>query len=55
MSDALGEGYVQALRAAWPEVPESCDFVMHWWRSTPPRWWLADAQRMGLITTNSLA
>ena len=28
---ALGDGYVDALRATWAEVPESADFVMHWW------------------------
>jgi hypothetical protein len=32
MRDALGDGYVQALRGAWPAVPESADFVMYWWR-----------------------
>ena len=54
MSDALGEGYVQALRAAWPEVPESCDFVMHWWQHAAAQVAAGHAQRMGLITTNSL-
>ncbi len=31
MRTALGDGYVEALRATWPEVPESADFVMYWW------------------------
>lgn len=31
MRAALGDGYVQALRSSWPEVPESADFVMYWW------------------------
>src|SRR5690606_16930350 len=31
MRQALGDGYVEALRGAWPEVPESADFVMYWW------------------------
>jgi hypothetical protein len=31
MRAALGDGYVQALREAWPSVPESADFVMYWW------------------------
>ncbi|MEI2625365.1 MAG: hypothetical protein V9G23_16805 [Giesbergeria sp.] len=31
MRAALGDGYVLALRGAWPEVPESADFVMFWW------------------------
>ena len=28
MRTALGDGYVEALRGAWPEMPESADFVM---------------------------
>lgn len=28
MRQALGDGYTEALRAAWPAVPESADFVM---------------------------
>jgi hypothetical protein len=28
---ALGDGYVEALRDSWPDVPESADFVMYWW------------------------
>ncbi|MBS0414122.1 MAG: class I SAM-dependent DNA methyltransferase [Proteobacteria bacterium] len=55
MGDTLGEGYVQALRTAWPEVPESCDFVMHWWQHAAAQVAAGAAQRMGLITTNSLA
>ncbi len=31
MRDALGDGYVEALRGAWPDVPETADFVMYWW------------------------
>ena len=27
---ALGDGYADALRGTWPEVPESADFVVHW-------------------------
>lgn len=26
----LGDGYVEALRGAWPEAPERADFVMFW-------------------------
>ena len=31
MREALGDGYAEALRAAYPDVPESADFVMSWW------------------------
>ena len=44
----LGDGYVEALRGAWPEVPERADFVMFW------RAPCGTARRFGFITTNSL-
>ena len=51
---ALGDGYVQALRGAWKEVPESADFVMHWWSRAAALVTAGSARRFGLITTNSL-
>ncbi len=54
MRDALGDGYTQALRGAWPEVPESADFVMYWWHHAAQEVASGRARRMGLITTNSL-
>lgn len=54
MRDALGDGYTQALRSAWPEVPESADFVMYWWHRAAAQVAAGHVQRMGLITTNSL-
>ena len=54
MRAALGDGYVQALRSAWPEVPESADFVMYWWHRAAAQVAAGHVQRMGLITTNSL-
>jgi len=54
MRAALGDGYVQALRGAWPEVPESADFVMHWWSRAAATVAVGNARRFGLITTNSL-
>jgi hypothetical protein len=59
MRAVLGDGYVDALRAAYPEVPESADYVMYWWaraaellrRSEGER---AEWRRFGLITTNSV-
>lgn len=54
MRRALGDGYTEALRKTWPEVPESADFVMYWWQRAAE---LAGAQAIeafGLITTNSL-
>lgn len=54
MRDALGDGYTQALRSAWPEVPDSADFVMYWWHRAAAQVAAGHVQRMGLITTNSL-
>ena len=54
MRVALGDGYADALRAAWPEVPESADFVMYWWHKAAETVRRAQAERFGLITTNSL-
>ena len=54
MRAALGDGYVQALRSAWPEVPESADFVMFWWHHAAAQVAAGHTRRLGLITTNSL-
>lgn len=54
MRAALGDGYVEALRGVWPEVPESADFVMHWWSRASALVAKGQARRFGLITTNSL-
>ena len=51
---ALGEGYVDALRSTWKEVPESADFVMYWWSRAAALVAHGKTRRFGLITTNSL-
>lgn len=51
---ALGDGYVEALRAAWPDVPDSADFVMYWWDRAAELTRAGRLRRFGLITTNSL-
>ena len=51
---ALGDGYAQTLRATWPEVPESADFVMYWWHHAAAQVRAGAARRFGFITTNSL-
>lgn len=51
---ALGDGYAEALRAAWSDVPETADLVMYWWHHAAV---LANAgaiRRFGFITTNSI-
>ncbi|MDP2405619.1 MAG: hypothetical protein Q8M50_05120, partial [Hydrogenophaga sp.] len=54
MRAALGDGYAQTLRATWPEVPESADFVMYWWHHAACLVRAGAARRFGFITTNSL-
>ncbi len=54
MREALGDGYVQALRRAWPQVPESADLVMYWWHHAAQLVAQNKVERVGLITTNSL-
>ena len=64
MRDALGDGYTEALRAAYPKMPQSADFVMFWWEKAAlaacgyePATEKAKAKgtrRFGFITTNSL-
>jgi hypothetical protein len=54
MRAALGDGYAEALRGAWPEVPESADFVMYWWHQAADLTRAGRLRRFGFITTNSL-
>ncbi len=54
MRSALGDGYVDALRSSWPEVPESADLVMYWWHQAALTVSTDQAQRFGFITTNSI-
>ena len=54
MRDALGDGYVEALRKTWADVPESADFVMYWWDHSAELTRAEKLRRFGLITTNSL-
>jgi hypothetical protein len=67
MRQALGDGYVEALRGAWGSspspsgrgqgeggVPESADFVMFWWHHAAQLVAQGKLSRFGFITTNSL-
>ncbi|MCP5141075.1 MAG: class I SAM-dependent DNA methyltransferase [Gammaproteobacteria bacterium] len=54
MRQALGDGYVEALRGAWKAVPESADFVMYWWHLAAETARAGKLRRFGFITTNSL-
>ncbi len=54
MRSALGDGYAEALRSTWKDVPESADFVMYWWHKAALTVRAGGARRFGFITTNSL-
>jgi hypothetical protein len=54
MREALGDGYVEALRKVWHDVPDSADFVMYWWSQAARLTADGKTRRFGLITTNSL-
>jgi len=55
MREALGDGYVEALRKVWKgDVPESADFVMFWWRKAAELLSNGKSKRFGFITTNSI-
>jgi hypothetical protein len=51
---ALGDGYVESLRKAWKEVPNSSDLVMYWWHHAATLVAKKSLRRAGLITTNSI-
>jgi hypothetical protein len=55
MREDLGDGYAEALRAAYHEVPESSDFVLYWWHKAAELTRTGRVKRFGLITTNSLS
>jgi hypothetical protein len=55
MRDDLGDGYVETLRATYPEVPESANFVMYWWHKAAELVSEQKAKRFGLITTNAIS
>ncbi len=47
-------GYIDALRKIYTEVPDSADFVMHWWQRAAELTRAGKCRRFGFITTNSL-
>jgi hypothetical protein len=52
--EALGDGYVDALRAAYKHVPDSADLVTYWWYRAAEEVAAGRTIRAGLITTNSI-
>ena len=52
--ESFGDGYVAALRTAYPDVPGTADYVMHWWHRAAAEVAADRAVRAGLITTNTI-
>ena len=55
MREDLGDGYAETLRAAYPDVPESANFVMYWWHKAAQLVSAQKVKRFGLITTNAIS
>lgn len=55
MRAALGDGYVDALRSTWRELPESADLVMYWWHVAAELTRHKKVRQFGFIATNSLS
>ena len=53
--EEFGDGYVDALRATYDEVPKTADYVMYWWYRAAQKVAAGETIRAGLITTNSIA
>jgi hypothetical protein len=54
MREALGDGYTEALRKAWPGIDGSVDLVMYWWEKAARLAREGRIRRFGFITTNSI-
>ena len=55
MRQRLGDGYVEAIRKAYPKLPADIDFVIYWWKRAAEYVARRGALRSGLVTTNSLS
>ncbi|WP_435751568.1 class I SAM-dependent DNA methyltransferase [Thauera sp. AutoDN2] len=54
MRQELGDGYVDALQAAWPDVPQASDFVLRWWHKAAGLVASDSATSFGFIASNSI-
>jgi hypothetical protein len=51
---AFGDGLTDALREAYPELPDTADLVMYWWWRAAQTFSNESLRRFGFITTNSI-
>lgn len=54
MRRALGDSYVDALRSAYSDVPDTSDYVMYWWHRAAELVRSGQTQRFGFITPSSV-
>ena len=54
MRDRLGDGYVEAQRKVYQDIPDTVDFVMYWWYNSAKLVVEGKLESFGLITTNSI-
>ncbi len=54
MREELGDGYVEALRSTYAEVPESANLVMYWWHLGALAVRDRKVQSAGLITATAI-
>ena len=52
--EALGDGYVDALRKTYPDLPDAADLVMYWWHKAAIEVAEGRTIRAGLITTKAI-
>lgn len=53
MREVLGDGYTEAIRESYKDVPDTVDFVMYWWHKSAI-YTKQKTLRFGLITTNTI-
>ncbi|MCZ4306170.1 class I SAM-dependent DNA methyltransferase [Zoogloeaceae bacterium G21618-S1] len=54
MRQALGDGYVDALQAAWPEIPQASDLVLRWWHHAATQTAKGRTNAFGFIASNAI-
>lgn len=54
LRNRLGTSYVDVLRAAYPEIPGSVDYVMYWWYRCAQLLKQKKLRKFGLVVTNSI-
>lgn len=54
MRQTLGDGYTEALRKVYPDIPKNVDYVMYWWDIAAELVRDGKVKRFGFITTNGI-